>query len=188
MHVSWYFRHMDCLRDCPIFRTDLQIRTTFRLQLNQIRTFATKKICTPMNFHLSIKSIPNRKFINGNITLVARRKKNFKMKEQCDEILKQYGILACTDFLFPLKSEHPVSVNPPTHPIPNFVRICKSIRNIGQSLINYILLLSMGSDMIWTLLFCISLVGYHTCMSEEIRSKIRLNREYYPDPCGPLLN
>ena len=36
------------------------------------------------------------------------------MKEQCDEILKLYGILGCTDFSFPLKSEYPVSVRPPT--------------------------------------------------------------------------
>ncbi len=56
------------------------------------------------------------------------------MKEQCDEILKQYGISRCTDFSFPLKSEQPVLVKPPTHPNPNVVRICKSIRNIGRSL------------------------------------------------------
>ncbi len=56
------------------------------------------------------------------------------MKEQCDEILKQYGISGCTDFSFPLKSEHLVSVKPPTHPNPNVVRICKSVRNIGRSL------------------------------------------------------
>ena len=43
------------------------------------------------------------------------------MKERCDEILKQYGILGCTDFSFPLKSEHPVT--PPIHPNPNIVRI-----------------------------------------------------------------
>ncbi len=42
------------------------------------------------------------------------------MKEQCDEILKQY--------------EHLVSVKPPTHPNPNVVPICKSVRNIGRSL------------------------------------------------------
>ncbi len=41
------------------------------------------------------------------------------MKEQCDEILKQYGISRCTDFSFPLKSKHPVSMKPPTHPNPN---------------------------------------------------------------------
>ena len=40
-----------------------------------------------MNFHLSIKFIPDRKFTNGNITLIGRRKK-LKMKEQCNEILK----------------------------------------------------------------------------------------------------
>ncbi len=57
------------------------------------------------------------------------------MKEQCDEMLKQYGIFGCTDFSFPLKSEHPVLVKPPTHPNPNVVRNCKSVRNIGQSLI-----------------------------------------------------
>ena len=59
------------------------------------------------------------------------------MKERCDEILKQYGISGCTDFSFPLKSEHPVSMNKPTHPNPNVVRICKSVRNIGQSLNKY---------------------------------------------------
>ncbi len=76
-----------------------------------------------MDFHLSIKFIPNRKFTNGNITLIGRRKK-LKMKERFDEILKQYGILGCTDFSFPLKSEHSISVKPPTHPNPNVVRIC----------------------------------------------------------------
>ncbi len=106
-------------RDCPLFRTDIQIRT-----------IATKKIRTPIDFHLFIKFIPNRKFTNGNITLLGRRKK-LKMKEQCDEILKQHGISGCTDFSFPLKSEQPISVNPPTHPNPNIVRICKSVRNIG---------------------------------------------------------
>ncbi len=60
--------------------------------------------------------------------------KKLKMKEQCDEILKQYGISGCTDFSFALKSEHPVSVYTPTHPNPNIVRICKSVRNIGRSL------------------------------------------------------
>ena len=30
------------------------------------------------------------------------------MKERCDEILKKYGISGCTEFLFPLKSEHPI--------------------------------------------------------------------------------
>ncbi len=44
-----------------------------------------------MDFHFSIKFIPNRKFTNGNITLIGRRKK-LKMKERCEEILKQYGI------------------------------------------------------------------------------------------------
>ncbi len=83
-----------------------------------------------MNFHLSIKFIPNRKFTNGNISLIERRQK-LKMKEQFDEILKQYGISGCTDFSFPLRSENPVSVKPPTHPNPNVVRICKSVRNIG---------------------------------------------------------
>ncbi len=39
-----------------------------------------------MDFHLSITFIPNRRFNNGNITLIVRRKK-VKMKEQCDEIL-----------------------------------------------------------------------------------------------------
>ncbi len=43
-----------------------------------------------MDFHLSIKLFPNRKFTNGNITLIGRGKK-IKMKEQCDEILKQFG-------------------------------------------------------------------------------------------------
>ncbi len=66
----------------------------------------TKKIRTPLNFHLSIKFIPNRKSINGNISLIGRRKK-LEMKEQCDEMLKQYGIFGCTDFSFHLKSEHP---------------------------------------------------------------------------------
>ncbi len=56
------------------------------------------------------------------------------MKERCDEILKQYGNLGCTDFSFPLKSEQPASVKPPTHPNPNVVRICKSVWNIGRSL------------------------------------------------------
>ena len=73
-----------------------------------------------MNFHLSIKFIPNRKFTNGNITLIGRREK-LKMKEQCDEMLKQYDISGCTDFSVGLKSEHPVAVNPPTHPNLNFV-------------------------------------------------------------------
>ncbi len=50
-----------------------------------------QKIRTPVDFHLSIKFVPNRKFTNGNITLTGRRKK-LKMKERCDEILKQYGI------------------------------------------------------------------------------------------------
>ena len=50
--------------------------------------------------------------------------KKLKMKEQCDEILKQYGISGCTDFSFPLESEHPVPVKPPTHHNPNVVRIC----------------------------------------------------------------
>ena len=87
-----------------------------------------------MDLHLSIKFIPNRKFTNWNITLTGRKKK-LKITEQWDEILKQYGISGCTDFSFPLKSEHPVSVKPPTHPNPNVVRICKSVRNIGRSLI-----------------------------------------------------
>ncbi len=39
-----------------------------------------------MNFNLSIKFIPNRKFTNGNITLIGRRK-TLKIKEECDEIL-----------------------------------------------------------------------------------------------------
>ncbi len=56
------------------------------------------------------------------------------MKEQRDEILKQYGVSGCTDFSFPLKSEHPITSKPPTHPNPNIVRICKSVRNIGRSL------------------------------------------------------
>ena len=86
-----------------------------------------------MDSHLSIKIIPNRKFTSGNISLIGRRKK-LKMKEQCDEILKQYGISGCTDFSFPLKSEHLISVKPPTHPIPNVVQICISVRNIGRSL------------------------------------------------------
>ena len=94
----------------------------------------TKKIRTPLNFHLSIKFILNRKSNNGNISLIIGRRKKLKMKEQCDEMLKQYGIFGCTDFSFPLKSEHPVSVKPPTHPNPNVVRICKSVWNIGQSL------------------------------------------------------
>ncbi len=42
--------------------------------------------------------------------------------------------LGCTDISFPLKSKHLVSVKPPTHPNPNVVRICKSVRNIGRSL------------------------------------------------------
>ncbi len=66
-----------------------------------------------MNFHLSIKFLPKRKFTNGNITLIGRMRK-LKMKEQCDKILKQYGVSGCTDFSFPLKSEQPVSVKPPT--------------------------------------------------------------------------
>ena len=37
-----------------------------------------------MEFHLSIKFIPNRKFTNGNVTLLGK-KKTLKMKEQCDE-------------------------------------------------------------------------------------------------------
>ncbi len=36
------------------------------------------------------------------------------MKEQCDEILKLYGISGCRDFSFLLKSEQAASVNPPT--------------------------------------------------------------------------
>ena len=40
-----------------------------------IRTFGAKKICTPMNFHLSIIFIPNRKYTNGNITLIGRSEK-----------------------------------------------------------------------------------------------------------------
>ncbi len=51
-----------------------------------------------MDFHLSIKFVPNRKFTNGNITLIGRRQKP-KMKERCDEILRQYGISGCTDFI-----------------------------------------------------------------------------------------
>ncbi len=45
------------------------------------------------------------------------------MKEQCDEILKQYGISGCADFSFPLKSEHLISVKTPTHPNPNVVSL-----------------------------------------------------------------
>ncbi len=36
------------------------------------------------------------------------------MKEQCDEILKQYGISGCTDFSFPLKIRTP-RFSEPTH-------------------------------------------------------------------------
>ncbi len=80
-----------------------------------------------MDFPLSIKLNPNRQFTNGN----TRRRKKLQMKEQCDEILKQYGISGCTDFSFPLKSEHPISLKPPIHPNRNFVRMCKSVQNIG---------------------------------------------------------
>ncbi len=62
------------------------------------------------------------------------------MIQQCDEILKQYGISGCTEFSFPLKSEPPISLKPPTHPNPNVVRICKSVRNIGHSLTRYVTL------------------------------------------------
>ena len=99
------------VRDRPIFHTDLQIRTPFRLPTHpplNLNIHDQKKIGTPVDFHLSIKCISNRKFTNGNNTLIGIKKK-LKMKEQCDEILKQYGISGCTDFSFPLKSEHLVS-------------------------------------------------------------------------------
>ncbi len=67
-----------------------------------------------MDFHLAIKFVPNRKFANGNVSLTGRREK-LKMKERCDEILKQYGISGCADFSFPLNSEHPIS-SKSTHP------------------------------------------------------------------------
>ena len=53
----------DALKDCPIFRTDLQIQITADPPVPKSdRTFATKNICTPMDFHLSINFTPNRKF------------------------------------------------------------------------------------------------------------------------------
>ena len=42
-----------------------------------------------MDFHLSIKFVPDRNFTNVNITLEGRSEK-LQMKERCDEILKQF--------------------------------------------------------------------------------------------------
>ena len=65
-------------RDRPIYHTDLQIRMLFGLQLNHPPTTKSEH-SRPKN------------------PLIGRRQK-LKMKEECDEILKQYGISGFTDF------------------------------------------------------------------------------------------
>ena len=49
--------------------------------------------------------------------------------------MNKNSISGCTCFFLHWKSEHLVSRNPPTHPNPNIVRIGKSVRIIGRSLI-----------------------------------------------------
>ncbi len=84
-----------------------------------------------MNFHLSRKFTPIKKFTTGKITLIGRRKK-LKMKEQCDEVLKQLKYFGVYGFFIPLKI-WTLRLSQPTHPNPNIVLICKSVRNIGHS-------------------------------------------------------
>ncbi len=48
--------------------------------------------------------------------------------------MNKNSIPGCTYFFLHWKSEHLVSQNPPIHPNPNIVPICKSVHNIGRSL------------------------------------------------------
>ena len=72
---------------------------------NNILDLAINPHKSPFGFMENYKS-PSP--INPTSPVNIGRRKKRTMKEQCDEILKQYDFLGRTDFSFPLKSEHPV--------------------------------------------------------------------------------
>ena len=123
------------LREHPIIRTDLQIRTMFRCPdlcwptHPLLNTNVHKKICT-LELLFERFTPPHCMAFWMTLNLTAMHEKIVDQK--LNKFVNKNSISGCTYFLR-RKSEHLVSWNTPTHPNLN-VWICKSVRIIVRSL------------------------------------------------------